>query len=1292
MEKTLLIVKSNSSTSSLSTSKNKTNKRVVKLSSLLVMSLLLLLSPILVAAQAVSGVTGNVTDPSGAVVPGVQVVLLDTKTSRELTTTTNDDGVYAFNNVQPGGGYRLTFTGQGFQTLVLNDVQLGIGRTETHNAQLQTGNVAATVEITSSNEATLNTTDASVGNVINERQIRELPIQFRDNPAALLGLQPGVIGNNSGTGAVNRVGSVTGARADQSNITVDGIDSNDVTTGQAFVTIGNLPIDSVQEFRATTANPNASEGRSSGGQIQLATRTGTNQFHGSLREYFRGESFAANSFFNNKSAIARPKLERHQFGGSLSGPLPFFNFGEGGPIVNSGKDRLFFFIDYDGRRDDSESSTFVTVPLQHFREGRIGYINNNAGCNASSRLDTAPNCISFLTPTQTAALDPRHVGVNQALLSFINSRYPLPNDLSGGNGVNTGLYRFNAPFFVKNNTYTGRIDGNINDNQRAFGRLTLTRNDQTNALRLFPDDEDAQQLLDDSYQLVIGHTWVINPSLTNQATAGISRQKWFFPTSDSPAFPNSFSFGVITSPFAGINYQDRDVIVPTIRDDATWVKGSHTFQFGGQFKPIRQNTTLTNDYNFPGVGLGGNLSNLDSAAALRPSNILNSATARSNYDAALVFALGRMAFLQTRYVYDPAGNPQPLATGRKRDWVYNEYELYAQDNWRIRNDLALSLGLRWHYYPAPYEKNGFQSGNDIDFQELIDKRIANAAAGISGVSAEPLLRYNLIGAGNDARPLYKEDKNNFAPRVGFAYNPSFKGGLLGTIFGDRKTSLRGGASIVYDRVGGAITFIQDQLGYLFDSLTTTNFGNSLNASNSLLNDPRFTGINSVPVQNAAPIVTRPFTPFVNAAGVPIGLTLGTGGFNYAVAQDFEIPYSYQWTFGGQREIPGNMILDISYVGRRGKKLLAQADAAQVLNFKDPASGQFMLDAFNAVQRELDAGVATGAVTNQPWFENQMNANSIARFGAPCSGLGFGNSCTRFLATFQPTLMRQGGTAQLVANLYFNSLLSPNVGMSAQFSQNAYITNLGDSQYDGLLVSLRKRFSQGFQFDANYTWSHGIDNTSSVTNTVSGALICDATNPRACRGDADFDIRHLFNANAIWDIPFGRGRAIAGNMPKWMDTVIGGWSLAGIFSVRSGLPVTSFSGVAPVSSNLNGPTVLIGDPSAFKVDIHDEGGGIQYFADPVAAQAALRFPRHGESGNRNLFRSEGFWTLDTSLSKKFKMPWSENHNLTLRAEAYNLTNSNFFSTPALTLGATSFGRITASQSNPRVIQLALRYDF
>jgi hypothetical protein len=1256
-----------------------------KVAFIFILSALWLLSPTLCAAQAVSGVTGVVTDENGAVVPGVQVVLTDTKTARELTTTTNDQGVYVFLNVQPGDGYKLSFAGQGFQTLVLNSVRLGVGRTETQNVQLRLGPVTGTVEITSvAGDATLNTTDASVGNVIGERQLRELPIQFRDNPAALLGLQPGVIGDNVGTGATNRVGSVTGSRADQGNITVDGIDSNDQATGQAFVTIGNLPIDSVQEFRAVSANPGAGEGRSSGGQVQLATRSGSNEFHGTLREYFRTDKTAANTFFNNRNGIAKPKLNRHQFGGSLSGPLPYLNFGDTGPVFKSGRDKLFFFFDYEGRRDDSEDPEARVVPLPHFRRGELAYINNTAGCTSASRLDTTPNCISILTPTQIAALDPRGTGVNQALLSFINNRYPLPNDLSGGDGINTGLYRFNAPITLSNNTFTTRIDGNINNNQRLFGRLTLTRNDQTNGLELFPGDGDSERLLDDSYQIAFGHTWVISPNWTNQAAFGLSRQLWEFPVPRSPAYPNIFGGGgVITAPFANISFQDRDVIVPTLRDDVTWTAGTHTVQFGGQFKPIRQKSTLVNDFNFISLGLGGTTTELN--ASLRPASIRNTATARANYDAAFAFILGRLATLSTNYNFDRQGGVQPLATGKKRDYVYNEYEFYVQDNWRVRSDLTLNLGVRWHLYPAPYEKNGFQTGNDLEFEQLKAARIANNAAGISGNSVEPFLRYDLIGKGNDGRPLYETDYNNFAPRLGFAYNPSFKSGVLGFLFGDRKTALRGGASMVYDRVGGAITFIQDQSTYLLDNSASRIFG-ALNPRTALLNDPRFVSITTLPVQTTPPVITKPFTPFVTN-GVPTGLV--DLEFNYAVDKNFEIPYSYQWSFGVQRELPGNFLLDVSYVGRRGRKLFAQADAVQLLNFKDAASGQFLFDALNAVQAQLAAGTA---VTPQPWLENQIGAAALANYGARCNQFGLGANCTELVATILPSQIEVGSTAEIIYVLRANDLLNPNVGLGAQFAANVFVTNLGRSQYDGMLVSLQKRFSKGFEFDVNYTWSHAIDNQSSVTNSVADGVIYDILNPNASRGDADFDIRHLFNVNGIWEIPLGRDKAIGKGMPKWLDVFLGNWTVSGIFTARSGLPASATTGAFTLGLLNDTPPVLTGPRSLFKSNIRNEGAIIQYFADPDAVKAALRNPRHGEVGQRNAFRNEGFFRLDMAVSKRFVLPWFENHRLTFRAEAYNLTNSNFFGIPDLNLNSGSFGQITTSQSAPRVLQFALRYDF
>lgn len=1261
----------------------------------LIQFFLLMLFPIMISAQSSSGATGVITDTTGAIVPGVQVTLTDTKTSRDFTTTSNDQGVYVFPNIQPGDQYKLTFTKEGFQSFVLNSVQLGVGKTETYNAQLSVGDVSATVEVTSTaGDATLNTTDASVGNVIGRRQLQDLPVQFRGNPASLLGLQPGAIGTNVGTGNTNRVGSVTGSRADQQNITVDGLDSNDQASGQAFSTIGNLPIDSVQEFRAVTANPAASEGRSSGAQIQLVTNSGTNEYHGSARIYYRSDKFAANEFFNNRNGVPRPGLQRRQFGASLGGPLPFFNFGDSGPAFISGKTRLFFFFDYEGRRDDSQTSVLRIVPLQNFREGRIGYINNNAGCTNASRQDTTPNCISFLTPAQASALDPARIGVNQALLNFINSRYPQANDLNAGNGINTGGLRFNAPDTRADNTYTTRIDWTPTDAQKVFGRLSLTRVKSTNLAAQFPGDPDAEMFVDNSYQWVVGHSWILSPSFFNQAIVGLSASKFAFPLPESPAFPNSFGTtslgGVLQEPFADIAFQDRDVYTPVFRDDATWTKGSHTIQFGGQFKPIRQNSTLVNDINFVGLGLGGGITGLNSS--LRPANIRNTAGATGNFDAAYTLLLGRIASVATLFNYDTNGSAFPLGTGKKREFIYNEYELYVQDNWRLRSDLTLNLGLRYHLYPAPYEKDGFQTGfTNTTFQELLDRRIANAAAGISGPNSEPLLTYDLIGKANDGRPYYETDKNNFAPRIGFNYNPSFKSGLLGAIFGDRKTAIRGASSIIYDRVGGVISFLSDQNSYLFDSVVTTNGGNLA----TLATGPRFVSLTAIPIINTPTPITRPITPNVDD-GIPVGTQTSQG--NYTTVQDFETPYSYQWSLGVQRELPGNFILDVSYVGRQGRKLFAQADPSQLFDFRDRASGQFLFGAFNAVQAELNAGTARTALAAQPWIENQVGSQALNNYGLNCSQISSAflgvpsSNCTQLAAALYGGLFLDGGSADIVKGLYQNSLLEPNVGLSSQFAFNRFVTNYGRSNYNGLLVSLQKRFSQGFQFDVNYTWSHAIDNNSSVTNTTIGGLVCDIRNLDACRGDSDFDIRHLVNANGIWQLPFGRGRAIGGDSPKWLDAVIGGWTLSGIFAARSGLPLSSLSGAFPVGFVTESPAVLVGNRAAFAANVRDEGTGIQYFADPAAAQDALRYPRHGESGNRNIFRSPAFWNVDMALSKRFKMPWSENHMLMIRVEAYNVTNSVSFTSPDLTFGSSTFGRITNTQSAPRELQFGLRYDF
>ncbi|HKG96309.1 MAG TPA: hypothetical protein VKA97_00745, partial [Pyrinomonadaceae bacterium] len=664
--------------------------------------------------------------------------------------------------------------------------------------------------------ATLNTTDASIGNVIDERRLKELPIQIRSSPASLIGLQPGVVGNNVGTGATNRVGSVTGSRADQGNITVDGIDANDQATGQAFATTGNAPIDAIQEFRTVTANPAASEGRSSGGQIELITKSGTNEWHGSLREFNRTAATAANSFFNNRSGIVRPQLTRNQFGGSIGGPIYLPRFGEGGRSLFNGKDKLFFFFDYEGRRDAQGISYSRTVPLPHFRNGSLAYVNT--GCPSNSRLNTRPECITTLTPAQVAAIDPLHIGGNQALLSFINQRYPVPNDFTLGDGINTAGFRFNAPSLRADNTYTGRVDWNISNAQRLFVRankISATQTDTVNNVAAqFPGDPETAQIITGDYAVAVGHNWTMSENFVNSATVGITKSVLGFPNLFHPSSPQSFTFTPLSAPFADFRTQARDVPVWTYRDDVNWTKGSHGFAFGASLKTINQQTNFTADYNFPTVGLGGTTfaSSLGTAAAtnaLRPLNLLTtSTTTRNAFDSALTFLLGSIPSVSTLFNYNNAGTTLPLTTGRNRDWRYVEYEFYAGDNWKVRNDLTLTYGVRWHIYPAPYEVNGFQSiqNAEADFDTIFNLRQSNAAAGIATASSEPFLVYNLGGKANNARPFYKTEYNNFGPRLAFAWNPSARSGFLGKLFGDRKTVIRGGGTVTYDRPGGGITF------------------------------------------------------------------------------------------------------------------------------------------------------------------------------------------------------------------------------------------------------------------------------------------------------------------------------------------------------------------------------------------------------------------------------------------------------------------------------------------------------
>jgi hypothetical protein len=1253
-----------------------------------------------VRAQEFAAVTGVVTDKGGGAIAAVAVSLDNDKVGLHLTTQTDEQGVYQFLRLSPGDGYSLTFSKAGFKKFSLNNVYLGVTTTSSHNAILEVGAVTETIEVKAASEETLDTTDASIGNVFDSTLLHTLPIQFRDSPAALLGLQPGVVLSGGNDPSGNREGSVTGARADQGNITIDGIDANDQATGQAFATVGNAPVDAIQEFRGITANPLADEGRSSGAQIQLTTKSGTDQFHGNAYEYHRNTIFAANSFFNNANGVPRAALIRNQFGGSLGGPVK--------------KDRLFFFFNYEGRRDASQDNIVRTVPLDTFRNGEVGYINDGPGCTAASRVNTQPACISYTPasgPNSLAALDPAGVGADAALLTFINQRYPHANDLTGGDGVNTGLVRFNAPFALGNNTYTSRIDYNVTSKHKLFGRFNIVHSAQTDDVNFstveFPGDPaPAHEIVDHSYSFAIGETWTISANKINQLTIGLTDSRLSFPSVGQQGFPNEYTFGPYSAPYESLQGQFRTVPVPTYRDDFNYIHGKHSLQFGGVFKPEHQTSTQINDFNFLTLGLGGLTTSL--VPSLRPNDILDDPSAFGEWDNNFPFILGRFASDDTNFNYDRSGTAEAPGTGKTRNYRYFEYEFYGEDQWRVTNNLTLTYGLRWQFYSVPYETGGLQSVPTVDFPAFFNARVQNGLAGISGAGAVPTVEYVLGGAANkDAPSIYNPDYKNFSPRLALAYNPGFRNGLLHAVFGDRKTTIRMGGTIDYDRVNAnTINFIQDQLSYLFNNTVDTPFGGG-NPAQTLGTDPRFTAIGTLPITNTAPPITTPFAPYIDpATGYPLGNA--EGQFNYTIEKNFRTPYAYVYTFGVQRELPGNLIVEANYVGRLGRKLFAQSDGAQIVDFIDPASKEGLISAFNQLSAQTRQGLSGNQLTSQPWFENQMNSAIQTNFGGfgidNCSqlagaiGASAGN-CTQFVQNFFGTLLQRGDLSDTVQGLYgffsgpFGGVIPPNVGLASQFSVNSYISNAGSSNYNALLLTVRKRYSNGLQLDFNYTYGHSIDNLSTVVNTVIGGLVCDVRNLRACRGSSDFDLQHSISANGVYDLPFGRGRQFASQVPGWLNQIIGGWQFSTIATWRTGFPFSTTTDAFPVNFFVNSPALFTGTTQAIKESIHtDSTGAIQLFANPTAAQGAFSFTNGGETGSRNTLRGPGFWNFDTSLSKSFSMPWSESHKLQFRWESYNAFNHTNFADPSADINAGTFGQITAQAGSNRVMQFALRYDF
>lgn len=1238
-----------------------------KIAIALTLCALAFMTPGWLQAQTTTIVTGVVTDSSGAIIPGAVVVLSNSSTGVRFQAKTDAAGSYRLTNIPPGPGYDIEFTSQGFSPYRVQDIYVNVGSSRTENAKLQPGVSTTEIQVTDTAAVTLDTTDASVGNNFQVSKMQDLPVQDRTSPGALFTLQPGITSN----------GATTGARTDQNSTTIDGLDVNDFATGNFVVGTGNstnaraitggAPVDAIQEFRGTTAGFTAGSGSGGGGQFQLVTRSGSNQWHGNINLYHRDNSTTANDWFDANAGVRQPKLVRNQFGGSLGGPIK--------------QDKLFFFFNFLGSRIAQQTAVVRTVPLPSFAAGNIGYVNNKPGCTDSARANTTPNCISYLSPAQVRQIDPAHIGESPQVFALFASRYPAPNDLSYGDGINSAGFRFNSPEPDDLTNYVGRIDWVFNDRIKFYGRGTVTRENQVNGAEQFPGDPPSSQAIDRSYAYLVGMTWQISDNKINQLVYGSTVADYNFPRPSNPegiyqlGFGNGFTPNLVDSPYSSpSNAQYRHVPISQVNDDFSWTVGRHQLQMGGYFKWIHYTGGATLGYNSYGIGLGGHVFGVP---GLEPADLLASDTAEVNYDNAFVSSLGRIASIGSTFNFDAQGNVLPQPSTALRKYVYYQMQPYISDSWKVTPHLTVDVGLSYQYFTVPYETQGLETVQTTGFDQYFGARIAQSASGASGNNAVPFITYVLGGPKNHGPSFYASNPYNFAPHAAFSYNPGF----------DPATVFNGSAGIVYDRtVINAVQYQQTQYSYLFQQNFTVSNGNNSDPTGSVQNDPRLAAPPPA-VPQATP--KAPYQPWVTN-GVPTGLQQGF--FNAMIDPHLKTPYSILLNFGMQHQFPGSTILKINYVGRLGRRLLAQADASQLIDFPDTTSGQTMNQAVSRVETEIRAGADPANLPAEPWFENQLAASYKGSYPNKTSAAAYPNS----------SLLQKGDFADFIQAIAPN--LQPNVGMAAQFGENTVYTNKGFSSYSGLLVTLQKNLSHGLQFDVNYTWSHSIDNVSLIANGVAYGgygFICDAVHPRECRGNSDFDTAHYLTSDFTYSLPFGRGRSFGAHLPLALDELIGGWDISGIPSWHSGQAFSALSNAFVAGFSNDAPGIFNGDQNAVRRKVHkDSNGSLYVFADPAAAAGAFSGPVGLRIGSRNTLRGPQYFNMDAGLAKNFAIIPSKEVHLQFRADAFNVFNHpNFddldyanYSGYINITAPSNFGQLTAMNGAPRVVQLSGRIQF
>ena len=1257
-------------------------------------------SVICAQSGTVGTLSGVVKDPNGANLPGVSVIVKNLGTGATRTTTSSEDGHWTM----PGlavGAYEVTYETTGFKKLVRDRVEVEASVPRTLEDKLEVGEIGIVVNI-AEGAALITPETSTVARQLSSEQLVQVPTSTRSF-TQLLSAEAGVssdLSPVSTNGNGNQSPSVNGTRTTSTSLFFNGIDATNITSNEGSLNGNIAPApETLSEVKLQTSLYDASTGRSGGGNFQLVTKSGTNQFNGSAYFYIQNEKFNANDFFFNKDGIDRPKARRNEGGFTI-----------GGPII---KDRLFFFGGYQHTKANtgfvSTASSITVLPraLQLISGARTKENLFAAFSQLNpSILASIPkaNC----NPTVNGVVD--RACISDTAIALLNLRNPATGDffipaprgvnsigvdpsVTGNNGGNPFIRQRNVfPAEFEQDQFTIRLDGRLTKKNTLNGTLFWAN---FPGFDPFPDP------------LSLASPVTVKRSDRNR-TLAISDQHVF-----GPRFINEFRFGyfslnntrVLDDPFLAITNESVGIPNPATFFDqgpGTLRLGHYVgrpgtllerFSFGGPNDTFNRReqktfslgdhiTYLTGDHNFR-IGVEGKRHTFNTALPEEQ------ATEFEKYDNFTQFLRGVATEADTQF-----------GVTEKR-FRFRDLGAYFADDWTVNRKLTVNAGLRWEWFGWPEEENGMIGNFDpslvTDFDNPISGFIVPSNAGLTGFNAVDVSIQATTKAATKST-IHGQDLNNIAPRFGFAYTP----------FDNNRLVIRGGYGIFFDRPSAAfINTVFSNYPHLREQEVTFPGNNvPLNLAWSQ-QDPNFPfsqyfpnrvvrtgGANGTYQIRDNTNVTRgadgTLNPTDPATGLPFRGNIAETFEFRAVDRNLRTPYVQQWNLGAQYEVTGNFLVEVRYVGSKGTKLLQATSFAQGFDLNDPNAPDFIFERFNR------AYVAAGAPLGP------LNAGATARARGLGKAFGFAN----------PTL---GGMIDLnLANpsgavITFEGR-SPFLGFDVP--EAIMLGNSAYSTYHSAQLSVTKRLSKGLQFNAAYTFSKSIDNASADPGSTAGGGKPDLPNvgftaqgnafdTNANRAVSDFDRPHRFSLSFVYDIPS------FGSQSKFLT----GWRISGFGQTQSGLPYSIFSAEVTVANPANYSSLRLGSGGLYRLafgrptlcgtldQLRQSGADV---TEQAFSQGALcspltlagGYPNNRGFGNlgRNILRGFNQKRIDLGLSKNTKL--TERVGLEFRWDVFNVLNNVNFATPNNVIGdlGTDFGKITDTIGGPRVMQFGMKVKF